>query len=200
MITNIADSPTNPKQVWFTFSGFRVTVKVWYSPDAGDTWTNYSTGLPNLPVNCIKYQDASNDALYVGTDIGIYFIDRTYTSWQPYFTGLPRVDVQELDISNSISKIRAATNGRGLWESNLAVPIPTVFTWTGSISSDWNHPDNWNPAGVPTARQDVIIPDVNPPFFDPIVNVTGLACRDLTLQPGANMTVPSGIIFTTEKD
>lgn len=197
MITNIAVCPTNPKQVWVTFSGFRVTVKVWYSADAGDTWSNYSTGLPNLPVNCIKYQDASNDALYVGTDIGIYFIDRTYTTWQPYFTGLPRVDVQELDISNSISKIRAATNGRGLWESNLAVPIPTLFTWTGSISPDWNHPDNWNPAGVPTAGQDVIIPDVNPPFFDPIVNVTGLACRDLTLQPGANMTVPNGILFTT---
>ena len=196
-ITSVTVCPTDPKKVWVTFSGYKVTVKVWYSSDAGDTWSNVSTGLPNLPVNCLTYQEGSNDGLYAGTDIGIYYIDNTYTTWQPFFTGLPRVDVQELEIAYGIEKIRAATNGRGLWESGLAVSVPTVFTWTGAISTDWNNPGNWNPQGVPTIRQDVIIPDVNPPFFDPIVNISGLGCKNLTLQPGANMTIPNGINFKT---
>ena len=99
--------------------------------DAGLTWSNYSTGLPNRPVNCILYQEASNDGLYVGTDVGIYFIDNAAASWQPFFTGLPNVDVEEMEIAYSIGKIRAATNGRGLWESDLAVPQPTTLTWVG---------------------------------------------------------------------
>ncbi len=55
-ITMIAVSNTNPEKVWVTFSGYSSANKVWYSPDAGNTWSNYSTGLPNLPVNCIVYQ------------------------------------------------------------------------------------------------------------------------------------------------
>jgi len=196
-ITMIAVSNTNPEKVWVTFSGYSSANKVWYSPDAGDSWSNYSTGLPNLPVNCIVYQHASDDGLYVGTDVGVYFRDNTHSSWQAYFTDLPNVDVEEFDIAYSIGKIRAATNGRGLWESDLAVPVPTLFTWVGDVSSDWNNPANWSPHGVPTSIQDVIIPDVNAPNFDPVVNVPGLACKNLTLHPNANMTVPVGHYFKT---
>ena len=197
-ITAVAVSNTNPLQAWVTFSGYSAANKVWTTIDGGDTWTNYSTGLPNLPVNCIVYQQTSNDGLYVGTDVGVYYRDRSYSSWQSFFTGLPNVDVQELDIAYDISKIRAATNGRGLWESGLAVPVPTVFTWVGNISSDWNNPENWNPHGVPTSMQDVIIPQVVAPNHDPVVNVTGLSCKDLTLLPNANMTVPPGHHFKTK--
>jgi hypothetical protein len=191
-------SNVDPQKVWVTFSGYSSPNKVWYSPDAGSTWSNKSTGLPNLPVNCITYQHASDDGLYVGTDVGVYFIDNSYSSWQSFFTGLPNVDVEELEIAYSISKIRAATNGRSLWESDLAVSIPTTFAWVGSVSSDWNNPANWSPHGVPTSMQNVIIPDIVNPNFDPIVNVTGLSCKNLTLQTGAIMDVPPGNIFKTE--
>ena len=199
-ITSIVVCNTNPEKAWVTFSGYSAANKVWYTPDAGDSWINYSTGLPNLPVNCITYQHTSNDGLYVGTDVGVYFRDNSLSSWQSYFTGLPNVDVEELEIAYSIGKIRAATNGRGLWESDLAVPVPTVLTWMGNVSPDWNHAANWDPQGVPTIFQDVIIPDVGSPNFDPVVNVPGLSCRDLTLHPGANMVVPEGHGFKTKGD
>ncbi len=199
-ITSIAVCNTDPQKVWVTFSGYSSPNKVFYSSNAGDTWTNKSTGLPNLPVNCISYQHASNDGLYVGTDVGVYFIDNSQTSWQSFFTSLPNVDVEELEIAYSVSKIRAATNGRGLWESDLAVSIPTSLTWVGSVSSDWNNPANWNPHAVPTLMQDVIVPDVVSPNFDPVVNVPGLGCKNLTLQPGAMMTVPEGNEFKTKSN
>ncbi|MEP6645875.1 MAG: hypothetical protein ABJC12_02200 [Saprospiraceae bacterium] len=199
-ITSIAVSNTDPKKVWVTFSGYVAANKVWYSVDAGDTWMNRSTGLPNLPVNCITYQHASDDGIYIGTDIGIYFIDNSYASWQSFFTSLPNVDVEELEIAYGIGKIRAATNGRGLWESNLAVPVPTALTWVGNISSDWNNPANWMPHAVPTTMQAVTIPDVTLPNFDPIVNVPGLGCKNLTIQTGGNVTVPIGNLFTTKQN
>ncbi len=198
LMTSVAVSNTNPKKVWVTFSGYSAANKVWYSPDAGDTWINYSTGLPNLPVNCITYQHATDDGIYVGTDIGVYYRDNTLSSWQSFFTGLPNVDVEELEVAYGSSKIRAATNGRGLWESGLAVPVPISLTWVGSVSSDWNNPANWTPHAVPTIMQDVTIPDVTLPNFDPIVNVPGLGCKHLTLQPGANMSVTAGNVFMTK--
>jgi photosystem II stability/assembly factor-like uncharacterized protein len=199
-ITSITVSNTNPEQVWVTFSGYSMTNKVWYSPDAGDTWLNYSDGLPNLPVNCIVYQNATDDGLYVGTDVGVYFRDNAMSAWQFFFTGLPNVDVEELEISYAIGKIRAATNGRGLWESDLAVDIPTVMTWVGHNSSDWNNTGNWSPHGVPTVRQDVIIPEVFSPNVYPVVNVTGLGCKHITTHPNASITIASGNSFRIEGD
>jgi photosystem II stability/assembly factor-like uncharacterized protein len=191
-ITSVVVCATNPSKVWVCFSGYNATAKVWYSPDAGLSWSNYSTGLPNLPVNCIVYQNASNDGLYVGTDVGVYFVDNSLASWQAFFTGLPNVDVEELEIAETVGKIRAATNGRGLWESDLAVVVPASLTWTGVFSSDWNDPKNWIPNAVPTSKQDVVIPELPPAHFYPVINITGLACRNISISSNANFTLPVG--------
>jgi PKD repeat protein len=122
-ITYIAVASNNPSHVWVTFSGYSAANKVWYSADAGVTWTNYSTGLPNLPANCIVYQNGSaTDVLYVGTDVGVYTRDNTSGSWTAYNTGLPNVSVRELEIHYGASKLRAATFGRGVWQSDLSTP------------------------------------------------------------------------------
>ena len=122
-ISYIAVDPLNASRVWVTFSGYSAANKVWYSADAGLTWSNYSTGLPNLPANCIVYQGSSvNDPLYVGTDVGVYYRDNTAGSWASYNTGLPNVSVRELEIQYTAAKLRAATFGRSIWQSDLATP------------------------------------------------------------------------------
>jgi hypothetical protein len=119
-ITCIAVSDQNPQQVWVTLSGYQAGQKVLYSSDAGSTWTNISGSLPNIPVNCIAYQNGSNDALYIGTDFGVYYIDNTLPGWIPYGNGLPNVIISELEIFYPGQKIRAATYGRGIWEADLS--------------------------------------------------------------------------------
>ena len=122
-ISYIVVDPLNANRVWVTFSGYSAANKVWYSADAGVTWSNYSTGLPNLPANCIVYQGSSvNDPLYVGTDVGVYYRDNTSASWAAYNTGLPNVSVRELEIQYTALKLRAATFGRSIWQSDLASP------------------------------------------------------------------------------
>jgi PKD repeat protein len=127
-ITYIAVSPTNPDQLWVTFSGYSSGNKIFTSTNGGTSWANFSTGLPNLPTNCVVYENGSNDRLYVGTDVGVYVRDNSMTGWTSYFTGLPNVIVSELEIYYATGKIRAATYGRGLWESDLYSPgtTPTV--------------------------------------------------------------------------
>ncbi len=119
-ITYIAVSNTNADHVWVSLSGYSAANKVMYSSNAGVTWTNVTTGLPNVPANCICYVNGSSaNSLYCGTDIGVYYRDDNSGSWIPYTDGLPNVVVDELEIQYTVGKIRAATFGRGIWECDL---------------------------------------------------------------------------------
>ncbi|HEU4718694.1 MAG TPA: T9SS type A sorting domain-containing protein [Bacteroidia bacterium] len=120
-ITGISVSDNNPDALWVTFSGFSPGNKVFYSSDGGASWGNVSGTLPNIPVNCTVYQNGSNDIVYIGTDLGVFYTDATLNDWQPYNTGLPNVIVDQLEINYPTSKLRAATYGRGIWESDLQV-------------------------------------------------------------------------------
>ncbi len=101
---------------------------VYETTDGGLTWTNISTGLPQIPVMCViqNTQNSSQTELYAGTDVGVYVKVGT-GNWQAFNSGLPNVVVNELEIyynssSPSQSRLRAATSGRGLWESELYSP------------------------------------------------------------------------------
>lgn len=136
-ITYVTVSNTDPSKVWITLSGYSAGEKVYYSSDAGDTWTNISEGLPAIPANCIVYENNSNDALYVGTDLGVFYRNATMTEWQDFSVGLPNVVVTELEIFYPSHKIRAASFGRGVWESLLyfdeTTPIDANFICSDSI-------------------------------------------------------------------
>ncbi|HEY6162318.1 MAG TPA: PKD domain-containing protein, partial [Bacteroidia bacterium] len=182
-ITSIAVSATDSQKVWVTFSGYSAGTKVYYSPDAGVTWSNYSTGLPNLPANFIVYQKGSNDGLYVGMDVGVYFISNSIGSWIPFMTNLPNVDVEELEIHYANNKIRAATNGRSLWESDLATPTPSFTLNPSSVcegspvtfnDQSTNGPVSWSwsfPGGTPSSST----------LQNPVVNYSAAGNYPVTL-------------------
>jgi len=118
-ISNVTVDPNNPLRAWVTFSGFNSSTKVYYTNNGGSTWTNYSTGIPNVPVNCIVYENGSNDGLYVGTDMGVFYRSASHSSWQFFSNGLPNTIVSDLEIYYATGKLRASTYGRGIWESDL---------------------------------------------------------------------------------
>ncbi len=119
--TSIAVDPDDPLHVWITFSGTNANQKVYESLNGGMDWVNRSAGLPNVPVNSIVIQPNSFNAVYIGTDQGIFFRDDHEPEWQIYGDGLPNVVVSELEINEATGKIRAATYGRGIWEADLFI-------------------------------------------------------------------------------
>ncbi len=121
-ITSITIHPTNSNIVWLTKSGYNAAQKVYKSINGGNTWTNISGALPNIPINCMVYEKGSNDALYIGTDIGVFYRNNVLADWVPFTLGLPNTDVSDLEIQYEKKLIRAATYGRGIWESALAQP------------------------------------------------------------------------------
>jgi photosystem II stability/assembly factor-like uncharacterized protein len=118
-LSDISVSDYEPNKIWASFSGFIAGEKVYYSEDGGKTWENISGNLPNIPINCIEYQQFSNDVLYIGTDFGVFMKNGKRAKWQYWSNNLPNVIVNELEILYEGQKIRAATFGRGLWEAKL---------------------------------------------------------------------------------
>jgi hypothetical protein len=117
-LSDIAIHHSNPDVAWVTMSGYSSN-KVFKTTDGGASWANVSGTLPAVPVNCIVSENNNDEGLYIGTDIGVFYRDSSMSDWVPFMTGLPNVPVQELEIQYGTGTIRAATFGRGLWESDL---------------------------------------------------------------------------------
>ena len=119
-VTYIAVNPSNSYDVFVTYGGYTAGRKVFRSTDAGATWTNISGTLPNIPINCIAYESTGgtpNDALYIGTDVGVYYRDDDLGDWIPFMNGLPATMVFDLEINETNKVIMAGTHGRGFWRS-----------------------------------------------------------------------------------
>jgi PKD repeat protein/photosystem II stability/assembly factor-like uncharacterized protein len=129
-ITYISVHNTNSNILWVSLSGFTNGEKVYKSTNGGTTWVNQSGNLPNLPINCVVYENGTNNGTYIGTDIGVYYKNDDMALWQSYMDNLPNVMVYELEIHYGTGKLRAATYGRGIWESDLYIPSPPIAQFT----------------------------------------------------------------------
>ncbi len=129
-INSIAIHPTNPDLIAVaTTSGSKVFV----SSDGGSTWINYLFNLPSFSALALVWDDNGEDGLYLGMDYGIFYIDNTFTEWQPYSNNIPNVIINELEINSVDGKIYAGTYGRGLWSSPI---VPHILNTESFLSQD----------------------------------------------------------------
>ena len=133
-ITSIEVHSSDSNIVYLTTQGsFGQVLK---STNGGATFTNISSGLPNIGKNIIVHQGRNTDnPLYVGTDLGVYYRDDSMTSWQAFDTNLPNVSMTDLEINLEDGKLIAATYGRGIWQTNIPVQIPATDVKFVSIQS-----------------------------------------------------------------
>ncbi|HHJ53332.1 MAG TPA: T9SS type A sorting domain-containing protein [Caldithrix abyssi] len=152
-LTYIAVSDNDPDLLWVTFSGYKDGIKVYRSADGGSNWENISGSLPNLPVNCIAVEPMNaNHPLYVGTDAGVYYRDDATGDWEAYNTNLPNVIVNELEIHSGSKTIKAASYGRGMWESPLQSTVSGLARGNNGPPAKFvlypNSPNPFNPSTV----------------------------------------------------
>ncbi len=118
-ITDIKVDRIDSEKVYLTVGGFSNGEKVYMSTDKGYHWKSISGNLPNVPVNCIGLEHSVENGMYIGTDIGVFYRNDSSTDWVRYSDGLPNVIVNSIEVLSSISKLRIATYGRGIWQGDL---------------------------------------------------------------------------------
>lgn len=134
-VTDLAFDPTNGSRIWITYGGYTSGRKVRYTSDGGANWTYVNGTLPNVPINCILYDGSSGaapDALYVGTDIGVFYKDNNLGDWIPFSNGLPVVEITDLEMHPTLGLLRAGTYGRGMWETSRYSNCPSAINLTAS--------------------------------------------------------------------
>jgi large repetitive protein len=116
--------------------------RVFMTTNAGQTWTDISTGLPDVPTYTLVV-DPRNGNLYVGNDAGVWFSTNQGVSWQHFGAGMPNVEVRQLALNQTLNVLTAATYGRGVYElfldysQNNAGAVAAVTgenVWTGPVS------------------------------------------------------------------
>jgi len=135
-ISNIAISPTDSKAVYLTVNGGNGK-RIYKSTNGGDTWTNITINFPNdVSALCIAYEKGTNEGLYVGTPIGVFYKNASLTQWIYFGTGLPNTEVRDISIAYGAKKIRAGTWGRGLWETDLYSTTVTELSPNMEVKED----------------------------------------------------------------
>jgi PKD repeat protein/photosystem II stability/assembly factor-like uncharacterized protein len=223
-ISDIEVMQTDSSKVWVTYSLYN-SQTVFYSTNAGATWTNISAGLPATPVNCIIHEKNTNN-IYVGTDIGVFYKAISSASWSPYGLGLPNVIITDMDIQYAVGKLRISTFGRGMWETKVfqaptTAPIAAfgVSTQTACQSQKVVFTDNstnsptsrtWTFLGGTPNTSNLYSPSIayNSPGVYPVKLVVSNAIGSdsitqinyITVNAGPNVSVDSGTILKCKYD
>ncbi|NID08829.1 T9SS type A sorting domain-containing protein [Fibrivirga algicola] len=134
-ISSMVVSPSDPKTIYVSrYVLAESTYHVMKSADNGRTWTKLTANLPRIAANAIAMQEGTDEALYVALDQGVYYKDNSMSEWVRYGSALPNATPYDLDLDYAGGKLKVATHGRGVWETDLAVPVGQVTALTAARS------------------------------------------------------------------
>jgi len=119
-ISDMAFDPNNDSTVILTYDSYQGNNRrIYVSHDLCKTWNNISFNLSPMPLRTVVIGHSKESYIYVGGEIGVYYMPMNGTSWTLYSDELPNVSVRELDIQWATNTLRAVTWGRGLFEVKL---------------------------------------------------------------------------------
>jgi hypothetical protein len=133
-ITRVVMDPVNPDVVYLCYNGYQLTgvnniltVLVLTNLSAAVANPNNANYLPVGPpttfatsVNGFVVDPLNTQHLFASTDQGVYASMDGGTTWNPLGTGLPDVEVFDLQLQSPSRTLRAATHGLGIFEISIS--------------------------------------------------------------------------------
>lgn len=145
-VTSLSSAADDSATVYVSLSGYRYDSYIPHilkSTDYGQTWTDVSATLPEVPVNKVLVDPQHTDYLYAATDFGMYFSLNGGEQWQLMGDGLPNVPVCDLRLYNPDRQLIAATYGRSMYRIDLdelvgnpeltMQPKPDFIVWPNPV-------------------------------------------------------------------
>ncbi len=224
-ISDIAVDPLNFDRVWVSLEniystwagGIQTTEdekRVLFSADGGINWQDISNnnGLSALPVNCIEYQNGSDDILYIGTDAGIYRWEKATQSWKAYnrlatedreqYQCIAPMIVTDLEINYCQGELYAGTWGRGVWKSPLYYGFDRVGpAYIVNQDETWSE-DRILDGGVlvRAGRTLTITGTANPFIFTSTTTINMPKKGRIMVEPGARLIIDGAKITSACND
>ena len=108
-------------EIMVTVSNFN-KVSVYYTTDAGVTWTSKEGNLPDIPVKAIFMNPDNNNEVILGTHYGVWGtanFQSASPTWALYSNGLGKFKVNVFDYRPSDKTVLAVTYGRGAFTTQI---------------------------------------------------------------------------------
>lgn len=174
------------------FSNYGVN-NVWYSNNAGASWTAIDGNLPDMPVRWAIFEPGDNNKILLATEAGVYsteMVNGASTMWIPN-PSFPTVRTDMLKVRTSDNAIVAATHGRGLFTAVLPANNDPVINFAGVVTN---------------AKEEVAFMNGCRGYKDYLVNVglmypaEGAATVTIDVQAGGTAVKGVDFDFTTNND
>lgn len=132
-ITSLAISPEDDQTVYVTLSGFTnldYTPHVFKTIDGGQTWSDLSSNLPNIPVNdLIIIPNQGGELLVLATDMNVWYSEDDGSTWDILGNDLPPTIIRDLKYHAPTQTLYAGTFGRSIHQidlSNLVLSVDDI--------------------------------------------------------------------------
>ncbi len=179
------------------FTNYGVS-NIWYSDNAGTSWTAIDGNLPDMPVRWAMFMPGQDNQMMIATETGVWTTDAINggtTVWAPN-PGFPTVRTDMLKLRTSDNTIVAATHGRGLFTATVpssTSPEIRFITPSSSLVEE-----NSAPTACPRYKDYIISTGINiPPAGDAVVSYsvqagnTAIRGVDFDFTTNGNFTTPS---------
>ena len=139
-VTDIALDANNIQRAAITFSGFNSVTPntpghVFLTTNQGQSWTDISGNLPDVPVTSAAINPTNPNTIYIGTDLGVFQTTNGGSSWERLGNGMPRVATFMVRYHAATNTLFAATHGRGVYRLTTSRSLATVSAASFSASA-----------------------------------------------------------------
>lgn len=142
-VTDVEASFLDSNRVFVAHSGYKDndnTPLVHTSTDRGATWASIAgsgaSGLPQLGINDLEVSPFYDSTLFVANDAGVYATIDMGQNWFPLASGMPSVNVYDLELDTASGELIAATHARSMYRTDasdlLYPPVDSVPDGLGS--------------------------------------------------------------------
>lgn len=187
-INALAFAPYNTEQLTVGFERFhsgqteKRVIQLDLDPLTSEVTANSAigNGLPNVPVNVLRFAPGPGGLLWLGNDLGVFRY--TEGQWEQVNGNMPAAFVSDIEFDPAQGKVWVATFGRGLWTAEL--PCQTQAPVALAADQTWN--------GDHFIDHQVFVPDgitltiTGKAFFTPDAGITVL--------PGGKLDIPGGCL------
>lgn len=122
-VSRVITDPFDENTAYATFTGLKWAddeSHVFRTTDAGVTWDDISSNLPDAPVNAFAVHPVNNSYLFVGTDLGAYYSSDLGVSWQYLDESLPLVVIYDMKIHPVDHFLVIGTHARSMYKLDLS--------------------------------------------------------------------------------
>jgi photosystem II stability/assembly factor-like uncharacterized protein len=114
------------------------------STDGGESWTDISGDLPDVPANAIIPSRTDPNTVFLATDLGVWYTTNGGSNWKQFGNGLPNVVSYDMRLTPE-NRLVVATFGRGMWSTDAVTAIESPQAHPAALTLHGNYP---NPFGA----------------------------------------------------